>query len=111
MSLIVMKVPLFTYLRVRSVASSMLEKKTVDIFRSRWSNYKSNDRKDLVGDPCMQEYIFEHLNSEGHTGFLGNVSVTFIDKTDSQNPEKGENYWIHTLKTMVLWGLNILNSV
>ena len=36
----------------------------------------------------MQEYMFKHLNSEGHTGFLGNVSVTFIDKTDSQNPEK-----------------------
>ena len=36
----------------------------------------------------MQEHIFEHFNSEGHTGFLENVSVTFIDKTDSQNPEK-----------------------
>ena len=36
----------------------------------------------------MQEYIFEHFNSEGHTDFLENVSVTFIDKTDSQNPEK-----------------------
>ena len=106
-----MKIPLFTYLRVRSVASSMLEKKTVDIFRSRWSNYKSNDRKYLVGDPCMQEHIFEHFNREGHTGFLENVSVTFIDNTGSQNPETRENYWIHTLKTMVLWGLNILNSV
>ena len=39
------------------------------------------------------------------------MSVTFIDKTDLQNPEKRENYWIHTLKTMVPWGLNILNSV
>ena len=85
--------------------------KTVDIMCSRWNNYKSNDRKYLVGDPCMQEHIFEHFNSEGHTGFLENVSVTFIDKTDSQNPEKRENYWIHTLKTMVSWGLNILNSV
>ena len=59
----------------------------------------------------MQEDIFEHFNSEGHTAFLENVSVTFIDKTDSQNPEKRENYWIHTLKTMVPWSLNILNSV
>ena len=59
----------------------------------------------------MQEHIFKHFNSEGHTVFLQNVSGTFIDKTDSQNPEKIENYWIQTLKTMVLWGLNILNSV
>ena len=43
--------------------------------------------------------------------FLENVSVTFIDNTDSQNPETRETYWIHTLKTMVPWGLNILNSV
>ena len=84
---------------------------TVDIFCNRWNNYKSNDRKYLAGDPCTQEHIFEHFNSEGNTGFLENVSVTFIDKTNSQNLEKGENYWIHTLKTMVPLGLNILNSV
>ena len=59
----------------------------------------------------MQEHILEHSNSEGHTGFLENVSVTFIDKTDSQNPGKRKNYWIHNLKTMVPWGLDNLNSV
>ena len=64
----------------------------VDIFGSRWNNYKSNDRKYLVGNPCIQEHIFEHFSSEGHTGLLENVSVTFIDKTDSQNPQKRENY-------------------
>ena len=57
----------------------------VDIFRSRWINYKSNDRKYLVGDSGVEELIFEHFNSEGHTGFLENVPVTFIDKTDSQS--------------------------
>ena len=59
----------------------------------------------------MQEHIFDHFNREGHTRFLENVSVTSIDKTDTQNPEKRGNYWIHTLKTVVPWGLNILNSV
>ena len=59
----------------------------------------------------MQEHIFEHFNSECPTGCVENVSVTFIDKTDLQNPEKRKNYWIHTLKTMVTWRLNILNSV
>ena len=38
----------------------------------------------------MQEQMFEHFNSEGHTGFLENSSVIFIDKTDLQNPEKRE---------------------
>ena len=59
----------------------------------------------------MQEHIFKYFNCEGHTGFSENVSVTFIDRTDSQNPEKWKNYWIRALKTMVPWGLNILNSV
>ena len=36
----------------------------------------------------MQEHIFEHFNSEGHTGFLENIFSTFIDKTDLQNHEK-----------------------
>ena len=58
----------------------------------------------------MQEQIFKHFNSEVHTGFL-DISITFIDKTDSQNPEKRENCRIHTLKTMVPWGIDILNIV
>ena len=65
----------------------------------------------LVGEPCVQEHIFQHFKSESHTGFLENVPVTFIDKTDSQNPKKRENYWIHTLKIIASWDLNILNSV
>ena len=35
----------------------------------------------------MQKQIFQHFNSEGHTGFSENVTVTVIDKADSQNPE------------------------
>ena len=99
------------YLLTCKICRKQYVGQTVDIFCSRWNNYKSNDTKYSVGDPCMQEHIFEYFTSEGHTGFLENLSVTFIDKTDSQNPEKRENYWIHTLKTMVPWGLNILNSV
>ena len=50
---------------------------TVDIFRSRWNNYKSNDRKFLVGEPCMQEQIFEYFNSGSHTSFLENVCYIY----------------------------------
>ena len=54
--------------------------------------------------------IFEHFNVDGHSGFLENVSITFIDKTDPSNPEKQENYWIQTLKTIVPCGLNVLGN-
>ena len=66
------------------ICRKQLVGQTVEIFCSRRNNYKSNDRKYLVGDPCMQEHIFEHFNSKGHNGFSENVSVIFLDKTDSQ---------------------------
>ena len=30
----------------------------------------------------MQEHLFSHFSLAGHDGFLNNVSITFIDKTD-----------------------------
>ena len=82
----------------------------MDKFRNRWNNYKSNGRKYLNRQPCFQENIFEHFNIDGHSGLLENDSITFIDKTDPSDPEKRENNWIQTLKTMVPWGLNVLGN-
>ena len=42
------------------------------------------------------------------SGFLENISITFINKADSSEFEKRENYWIRLLKIMVPWGLNIM---
>ena len=44
-------------------------------------------------------------------GFLNDVSVTLIDKTDESDPKKREDYWMKTLKTMAPYGLNIEDSV
>ena len=59
---------------------------TTDEFRLKWSNYKSIDGKNARNKACTQEHLFEHFKSEGHSGFLGNVSITFIDKTDGKDP-------------------------
>ena len=40
--------------------------KTVDEFRRRWNNYKSNDRKFQILEPCMQEHLFSHFSMAGH---------------------------------------------
>ena len=84
---------------------------TTDEFRLRWNNYKSNDRKNAWNEACTQEHLFEHFKSEGHSGFLGNVSITLIDKTDGKDPKRRENYWMRTLKTYAPFGLNIEDSV
>ena len=59
----------------------------------------------------MQEYFFEHFKNEDHSGFLGNFSITLIDKADGKDPKRRENYWMRTLKTYAPFGLNIEDSV
>ena len=34
---------------------------TVDMFRSRWNNYKDNSRKFDRGEDCMQRHLYEHF--------------------------------------------------
>ena len=55
---------------------------TTDAFHKRWNNYKNNARKFLRGESCMQQHSFEHFQSPGHTGFIEDVCVTLIDKTN-----------------------------
>ena len=55
----------------------------------------------------MQEHLFRHFSSPGRNGFLNDVSITFIDKTDPSDPLKREDYWRRTLKTMAHFGLNV----
>ena len=33
----------------------------------------------------MQEHLFKHFNSMGHNGFLNNVLIILIDKTEGKN--------------------------
>ena len=79
---------------------------TVDIFRNRWNNYKDNARKFDRREHCIQKHLYKHFTLPGHCGFLHDVSVTLIDKTDPSYPTKRENYWIDTLKTKAPLGLN-----
>ena len=60
---------------------------------------------------CMQQHLFNHFCTCGHCGFLENVSLTFIDKTDPSDPLKREDYWRSTVNTMAPFGLNIEESV
>ena len=59
----------------------------------------------------MQEHLYRYFSSPGHRGFLNDVSVTLIDKTDGSDLKKREDYWMNTLKTMAPYRLNIEDSV
>ena len=59
----------------------------------------------------MQEHLFDNFNEAGHHEFLEDVSTTFIDKIDTSEPLKKENYWKSVLKTTEPLGHNIKESV
>ena len=51
------------------------------------------------------------LKMSGITVFLEDVSVTLIDKTDGSDPTKRETFWMHMLKTLAPYGLNVKNGI
>ena len=61
----------------------------------------------------MQEHFYRHFSSPGHMGFLNDVSVTLIGKTDGSDPKKTGRPLDYgkTLKTMAPYGLNIEDGV
>ena len=79
---------------------------TVDIFRSRWTNYKDNSGIFDRGK-TTQKHLYKHFQLPGHTGFLQDTYVTLIDKTDPRAPTKHEDHWIHTVKTKAPMGFNV----
>ena len=79
---------------------------TVDMFRSRWNNYKDNSRKFDRGEDCMQRHLYEHFQLPDHTSFFQDTYVILIEKTDPRAPTKCKDYWIHALKTKPPMGLN-----
>ena len=84
---------------------------TVDNFHLRWNNYKSCWGKHTEGRSVKQKHLYEHFTEKGHEGFLQDVSIIFIDKTDPSDPLKREKCWWDTLKTLATDGLNISESV
>ena len=45
----------------------------------------------------MQKHLFEHFQGPGDTGFVEDICITFIDKTEPFIPTKREDYWRQTV--------------
>ena len=46
----------------------------------------------------MQDYLYCHFESEGYNGFLEDMSIILIDKTDDSDPTKRETFWMYLYK-------------
>ena len=68
--------------------------KTVDKFRSRWNNYKTDARKAASGniESCKQQFLQNHFLQDDNHGFLEDIEVTLVEKTQASDPTKREYY-------------------
>ena len=57
----------------------------------------------------MYPELSEHFAVDNHNFFLNDCSITLIDKTDSSDPTRREDYCRKVPKTVPLYGLNTLN--
>ena len=100
------------YLFSCGTCSNQYTRNTTDHFRYRWNNYKMEARKAENGDMenVKQKFLQSHFLQDDHKGFLEDVEVRLIDKTQGSDPTKREYYWMRTLKTLYPDGLNIEND-
>ena len=56
------------------------------------------------------KFLQSHFLPNDHKGFLEDVEVRLIDKTEGSDPTKWKYYWMRTLKTLYPDGLNIEND-
>ena len=54
-----------------------------------------------------QKFLQSYFLQRDHQGFLKDVEVRLIDKTQVSDPTKREFYWMGTLRTLYPDGLNI----
>ena len=97
------------YMLSCKICGKQYTSKAVDKFRNRWNNYKTDARKAASGniENCKQQFFKNHFLQDDHHGFLEDVEVTLIDKTQASYPTKGEYRWMRTLKTLYPDGLNL----
>ena len=66
-----------TYLTVRFVGNNTSHKQLIDLGYVRITT-KRNNRKVVKGLEHRQVYLFNHIKTEGHTGFLNDVEKSWL---------------------------------
>ena len=61
-----------------------------------------NARKAASGniESCKQQLLQNNFLQDDHHGFLEDIEVTLIDKTQTYDPTKRECYWMRTQRTL-----------
>ena len=64
--------------------------KAADKFRNSWNNYKTDSIKaaSVNTESCQQQFLQNYFLRDTYHGFLENVEVKLIDKTQAFDPTK-----------------------
>ena len=81
------------YLLTRNKYLKQYVGQTIYEFLRRYNDYKSNYRKFQRLEPCMQDIFLVIFQWQATKGFLDDVSIAFIDKSDPFDSLWREVYW------------------
>ena len=95
-----MKIVLSICLYVKFVKSNTPVKRLINFDYVGTTTEKVTEKQAIRGEEVKQKFIHEHFLRDDHQGFLQDLSITLIDKTQPSDPNKTEYYWIRTLKTL-----------
>ena len=85
--------------------------KIIDEFCYRCNKGKNNSRNYDCNQSCMQMHLYQPNWCVGHCGFLEQISIILIGKTNPSDPFKREIYWRQSLCTMAPHELDIEGNV
>ena len=76
------------YLLSCKVCGMQYNNQTNDEFRYRENHYRDNNRKSVRGEDHKQVGFFAHFQTAGHSGFINDIEIKFIGKTNSSDPTR-----------------------
>ena len=92
------------WLAINIESSTCLVALTIEKFRFRWNNYKSNCRKHQRHETCIQQHLYEHFCNTGHKDFESDVWITVTLKNTLMTfVNYFVNYFVWILNTKVIF--------
>ena len=92
------------------VCGMQINCETNDELINRCNNYKDNNWKSLRSEEHKQVDLFASYQTPGHSDFINNTEVRFIDKTDPLDLIRHKDFLTDILETCCPQELNNIDS-
>ena len=83
-----------------AVSNILVRLRTVSDIGGTIIKWKQEKLREVMWKVLNKNFLRSHFLQDDHKGFLENVEVRLIDKTQGTDSTKREYYWMRTLKTL-----------